>query len=110
MLLTLFWKFLNSVNSDSDKIRNSQFSLCREENMVNWSISDNLDKTVRDYLSQIGQENNISGFIEKIVQEKLFELQVEQIKQRNQIIEQTEILAAIDAALLNYGSDHYFSV
>ncbi len=78
--------------------------------MVNWSISDNLDKTVRDYLSQIGQENNISTFIEKIVQEKLFELQVEQIKQRNQIIEQTEILAAIDAALLNYGSDHYFSV
>jgi len=78
--------------------------------MVNWSISDNLDKTVRDYLSQIGQENNISTFIEKIVQEKLFELQVEQIKQRNQIIEQTEILAAIDAALLNYGSDYYFSV
>jgi Ribbon-helix-helix domain len=66
--------------------------------MVNWSISDNLDKTVRDYLSQIGQENNISTFIEKIVQEKLFELQVEQIKRRNQAIESTEILAAIDAA------------
>ncbi|OUD12420.1 ribbon-helix-helix domain-containing protein [Thioflexithrix psekupsensis] len=67
--------------------------------MVNWSISDNLDETVRDYLSQIGQENNISTFIEKIVREKLFELQIEQIKQRNQLVEPTEILTAIDAAL-----------
>ncbi len=69
---------------------------------VRWSIvvQDETDKSLRDYLKQHGKkEDDLSRFVEDAVQERLFELTLQDVKQRNRNYPQDEILEAIDEAV-----------
>lgn len=70
---------------------------------VHWSVavSSDLDQALRRFLTERGDmaESEFSRFVEEAVQARLFELTVEQIKERNRLVSQDEIMAAIDEAL-----------
>lgn len=69
---------------------------------VRWSIvvRDDLDKALRAYLGRRGtKKGGLSQFVEEAVQARLFELTVQDVKQRNREHSQDEILEAIDKAL-----------
>lgn len=71
---------------------------------VRWSIvvRDDVDKALRAYLGRRGtKKGDLSQFVEEAVQARLFELTVQDVKQRNREYSQDEILAAIDEALAN---------
>lgn len=73
-------------------------------NNVRWSIviRDDLDKALRAYLGRRGmKKGDLSQFVAEAVQARLFELTVQDVKQRNQEYSQDEILQAIDAALVS---------
>ena len=69
--------------------------------MSRWSItvSSETDKAVRTYIAQTGgKKGDLSLFIEKAVQKRLFELTVDNIKIRNSEFPQQEILSTIAEA------------
>ena len=69
---------------------------------VRWSIvvRDDVDKALRAYLGRRGtKKGDLSQFVEEAVQARLFELTVQDVKQRNREYSQDEILEAIDEAL-----------
>ena len=69
---------------------------------VRWSIvvRDDVDKALRAYLGRRGtKKGDLSQFVEEAVQARLFELTVQEVKQRNRNYSQEEILEAIDEAL-----------
>ena len=69
---------------------------------VRWSIvvRDDVDKALRAYLGRRGtKKGDLSQFVEEAVQARLFELTVQEVKQRNRDYSQEEILEAIDEAL-----------
>ncbi|MDN5869206.1 MAG: ribbon-helix-helix domain-containing protein [Nitrococcus sp.] len=69
---------------------------------VRWSIvvRDDVDKALRAYLGRRGtKKGDLSQFVEEAVQTRLFELMVQDVKQRNRDCSQEEILEAIDDAL-----------
>lgn len=69
---------------------------------VRWSIviRDDLDKALRAYLGRRGtKKGDLSRFVEEAVQARLFELTVQDVKQRNREYSQDEILDVIDEAL-----------
>ena len=69
--------------------------------MSRWSItvSSETDKAVRTYIAQTGgKKGDLSLFIEKAVQKRLFELAVDNIKMRNSEFPQQEILSTITEA------------
>ena len=71
---------------------------------VRWSIvvRDEVDKALRTYLGRRGtKKGDLSQFVEEAVQARLFELTVQDVKQRNREYPQKEILEAIDEALAN---------
>jgi len=71
---------------------------------VRWSIvvRDEVDKALRAYLGRRGtKKGDLSQFVEEAVQARLFELTVQDVKQRNRDYSQDEILEAIDEALAN---------
>lgn len=71
---------------------------------VRWSIvvRDDVDKALRAYLGERGtKKGDLSLFVEEAVQARLFELTVQNVKQRNREYSQDEILEAIDEALVN---------
>lgn len=71
---------------------------------VRWSIvvRDEVDKALRSYLGRRGtNKGDLSQFVEEAVQARLFELTVQDVKQRNREYPQEEILEAIDEALVN---------
>ncbi len=71
---------------------------------VRWSIvvRDDVDKALRAYLGRRGtKKGDLSQFVEEAVQARLFELTVQDVKQRNRDYLQDEILEAIDEALAN---------
>jgi hypothetical protein len=71
---------------------------------VRWSIvvRDEVDKALRAYLGRRGtKKGDLSQFVEEAVQARLFELTVQDVKQRNREYLQDEILEAIDEALAN---------
>jgi hypothetical protein len=71
---------------------------------VRWSIvvRDDVDKLLRAYLGQRGtKKGDLSQFVEEAVQARLFELTLQDVKQRNRECSQDEILEAIDEALAN---------
>ena len=71
---------------------------------VRWSIvgRDEVDKALRAYLGRRGtRKGDLSRFVEEAVQARLFELTVQDVKQRNREYSQDEILEAIDEALAN---------
>jgi hypothetical protein len=71
---------------------------------VRWSIvvRDDVDKLLRAYLGRRGtKKGDLSKFVEEAVQARLFELTLQDVKQRNREYSQDEILEAIDEALAN---------
>ena len=71
---------------------------------VRWSIvvRDDVDKALRAYLGRRGtKKGDLSQFVEEAVQARLFELTVQDVKQRNREYSQDEILDAIDKALVS---------
>ena len=71
---------------------------------VRWSsvVRDEVDKALRAYLGRRGtKKGDLSQFVEEAVQARLFELTVQDVKQRNREYSQDEILEAIDEALAN---------
>lgn len=70
--------------------------------MIRWSlvVSEETDKALRSFLSQAGgKRGDFSRFVEGAVKEKLFHLQVAQIKKRNQGSDQQEILQTVADAV-----------
>ncbi len=71
---------------------------------VRWSIvvRDDVDKALRAYLGRRGTKKGaLSQYVEEAVQVRLFELTVQDVKQRNREYSQDELLEAIDEALAN---------
>lgn len=69
---------------------------------VRWSIvvSEDTDRALRSFLARRGmRKGDISHFVEEAVQARLFELTVQQVKDRNREYSQDEILSVIDEAL-----------
>ncbi|MDZ7669870.1 MAG: ribbon-helix-helix domain-containing protein [Gammaproteobacteria bacterium] len=71
---------------------------------VRWSIvvRGDVDKSLRAYLGRRGtKKGDLSQFVEEAVQARLFELTVQDVKQRNRDYRQDDILEAINEALAN---------
>ena len=69
---------------------------------VRWSIvvPEETDRALRSYLAQRGtKKGDLSRFVEEAVHSRLFELTVENVKERNRSYEQKEVLEAINEAL-----------
>ncbi len=72
---------------------------------IHWSIvvPEATDRALRTYLARKGgKKGDISGFIDKAVQVRLFELAVKSVKKRNRAYSQKEILEAIEEAVGAY--------
>lgn len=69
---------------------------------VRWSIivPEETDRALRSFLARKGtKKGDISRFVEEAVQSRLFDLTVDDIKERNRPHDQKEILEAIEEAL-----------
>jgi len=69
---------------------------------VRWSIivPEETDRALRSFLVRKGtKKGDISRFVEEAVQSRLFDLTVDDIKERNRPHDQNEILEAIEEAL-----------
>ena len=69
---------------------------------VRWSIvvPEETDRALRSYLAQRGtKKGDLSRFVEEAVHSRLFELTVENVKERNRSHDQKEVLEAINEAL-----------
>lgn len=69
---------------------------------IRWSIvvPEDTDRALRSYLARSGgRKGDLSRFVGNAVVARLFELTVEDVKERNQAQSQDEIIAAIEAAL-----------
>ncbi len=69
-----------------------------------WSvvIPEDTDRALRSYLARKGtKKGDLSRFVDEAVLSRLFELTVEDVKERNQAYAQEDILAAIEDALVN---------
>lgn len=72
--------------------------------MIRWSIvvSDEIDRALRTFLAQTGgKKGDLSNFIEEAVQNRLFELTVKRIKDRNTDFSQQDIMETIKEACEN---------
>ncbi len=69
---------------------------------VRWSVvvPEDTDHALRSYLGRTGgKKGDLSRFIDNAVLARLFELTVEDVKERNRAQLQDEILEAVEAAL-----------
>ena len=69
-----------------------------------WSVvvPEDTDRALRSYLARKGtKKGDLSRFVDEAVLSRLFELTVEDVKERNQQYAQEDILAAIEGALVN---------
>ena len=65
-------------------------------------VPENTDRALRSYLARKGtKKGDLSRFVDEAVLSRLFELTVEDVKERNQQYAQEDILAAIEDALVN---------
>lgn len=67
--------------------------------MTRWkmSISEKTNKAVRSYLMRIGGKGgDLSRFVDEAVRRRVFDLTVREIKNRNSLHDQQEILDLID--------------
>lgn len=72
--------------------------------MTRWTlvISEDTDRALRVFLARNGgKKGDLSEFVENAVKEKLFHLTVSEIKERNQGVNQDELLNLIDGAISN---------
>ena len=69
-----------------------------------WSVvvPEDTDRALRSYLARKGtKKGDLSRFVDEAVLSRLFELTVEDVKERNQEYAQEDILEAIENALVN---------
>lgn len=69
---------------------------------IRWSVvvPEDTDRALRSYLARTGgKKGDLSRFVDDAVIARLFELTVEDVKQRNRTHSQDEILEAIEDAL-----------
>jgi hypothetical protein len=69
---------------------------------IRWSVvvPEDTDRALRSYLARTGgKKGALSRFVDDAVLARLFELTVEDVKERNRAQSQDEILEAIEAAL-----------
>jgi len=69
-----------------------------------WSvvIPEDTDRALRSYLARKGtKKGDLSRFVDEAVLSRLFELTVEDVKERNRAYAQKDILEAIEDALVN---------
>lgn len=67
--------------------------------MTRWSlvIPDTTDRAVRTYLARTGgRKGDLSRFVDEAVRQRVFDLTVRDIKERNAHLDQQEILDLID--------------
>lgn len=63
-------------------------------------VSDETDRALRAFLGLSGgKKGDLSAFVEEAVKERLFELTVNRIKDRNASTDQAELMQLIDAAV-----------
>jgi len=73
-------------------------------NNIRWSVvvPEDTDRALRSYLARKGtKKGDLSRFVDEAVLSRLFELTVEDVKERNQEYAQEDILEAIQDALVN---------
>lgn len=78
--------------------------------MVRWSlvVNDDTDRLLRTFLAQTGgRKGDLSNFVERAVKSRLFELTVDRIKERNEKLDQQEMMNAIDEAVMNARAPHH---
>ena len=69
---------------------------------IRWSVvvPEDTDRALRSYLARTGgRKGDLSRFVDNAVLMRLFELTVEDVKERNRAQSQGEILEAIEEAL-----------
>lgn len=69
---------------------------------IRWSVvvREDTDRALRSYLGATGaKKGSLSRFVDEAVRVRLFELTVDDVKERNRAYAQDEILAAIEDAL-----------
>lgn len=69
---------------------------------IRWSVvvREDTDRALRSYLGATGaKKGSLSRFVDEAVRARLFELTVDDVKERNHAYAQDEILAAIEDAL-----------
>lgn len=69
---------------------------------IRWSVvvPEDTDRALRSYLARTGgKKGDLSRFVDEAVLARLFELAVEDVKERNQTYSQDEIIEAIEEAL-----------
>ena len=69
---------------------------------IRWSVvvPEDTDRALRSYLARTGgKKGDLSRFVDDAVLARLFELTVEDVKERNRARSQEEILEAIEEAL-----------
>ena len=69
---------------------------------IRWSVvvPEDTDRALRSYLARTGgRKGDLSRFVDNAVLTRLFELTVEDVKERNRTHSQDEIIKAIEAAL-----------
>ncbi|VAW82674.1 hypothetical protein MNBD_GAMMA14-1975 [hydrothermal vent metagenome] len=69
---------------------------------IRWSVvvPEDTDRALRSYLARTGgRKGDLSRFIDNAVLVRLFELTVEDVKDRNRLQSQEDILEAIEEAL-----------
>lgn len=69
---------------------------------IRWSlvVPEDTDRALRTYLARTGgRKGDLSRFVDNAVLARLFELTVEDVKERNRAHSQNEIIEAIEEAL-----------
>ena len=69
---------------------------------IRWSVvvPEDTDRALRSYLARTGgRKGDLSRFVDKAVLARLFELTVEDVKERNRAQSQDDIIEAIKEAL-----------
>lgn len=70
--------------------------------MIRWSLSitEETDRALRMYLARVGgRKGDLSRFVDEAVRRRIFDLTVDQVKERNARYDQREILDVIDEEL-----------
>ena len=70
--------------------------------MIRWSLSipEETDRTLRVYLARNGgRKGDLSRFVDEAVRRRIFDLTIDQVKDRNARYDQREILDLIDEEL-----------
>jgi len=70
--------------------------------MIRWSLSipEETDRALRMYLARVGgRKGDLSRFVDEAVRRRIFDLTVDEVKERNARYDQREILDVIDEEL-----------